>query len=52
MRGSTVTSWKATLTVNRFDYGLKWNRTIEAGGLIAGDVVTITLNLELNKPAA
>lgn len=50
--GAIVTSWKATTSVNRFDYGLKWNKTIEAGGLIAGDIVTITLNLELNKPSA
>jgi polyisoprenoid-binding protein YceI len=52
MGGSTVTAWKATLALNRFDYGLKWNRTIESGGLVAGDIVTITLNLELVKPAA
>jgi polyisoprenoid-binding protein YceI len=50
--GALVTSWKATVAVNRFDYGLKWNKTIEAGGLIAGDTVTITLNLELTKPSA
>ena len=50
--GATVSSWKATLAVNRFDYGLKWNKRIETGGLIAGDTVNITLNLELNKPSA
>jgi polyisoprenoid-binding protein YceI len=50
--GATVTSWKATLSLNRFDYNLKWNKTIEAGGLIAGDTINITLNLELNKPSA
>jgi len=50
--GATVSSWKATSSVNRFDYGLKWNKAIETGGLIAGNVVTITLNLELNKPSA
>jgi polyisoprenoid-binding protein YceI len=50
--GALVTSWKATIAVNRFDYGLKWNKTIEAGGLIAGDTVIITLNLELTKPSA
>ncbi|MCX6144517.1 MAG: YceI family protein [Ignavibacteriales bacterium] len=50
--GATVSSWKATSSVNRFDYGLKWNKAIETGGLIAGDIVTITLNLELNKPSA
>jgi polyisoprenoid-binding protein YceI len=52
MGGATVTAWKATLAINRFDFGLKWNRTIESGGLVAGDIVNITLNLELMKPAA
>jgi len=52
MGGSTVTAWKATTSINRFDYGLKWNRTIESGGLVAGDMVNITLTLELVKPAA
>ena len=50
--GAQIYSWKATLAVNRFDYGLKWNKMIEAGGLIAGDTVNITLNLELDKPSA
>lgn len=49
--GATVSSWKASLTINRFDYGLKWNKAIEAGGLIAGDEVNITLNIELTKPS-
>ncbi len=50
--GAQIYSWKATLIINRFDYNLKWNKAIEAGGLIVGDSVNITLNLELNKPAA
>jgi polyisoprenoid-binding protein YceI len=50
--GAEIYSWKATLSINRFDYGLKWNKAIEAGGLIAGDTVNITLNLELDKPVA
>ena len=50
--GATVSSWKATLVINRFDYGLKWNKTIETGGLVAGDAVTITVNLELNKASS
>ncbi len=50
--GAEIYSWKAILSINRFDYGLKWSKAIEAGGLIAGDTVTITLNLELDKPAA
>jgi polyisoprenoid-binding protein YceI len=49
--GATVSSWKVSLAINRFDYGLKWNKAIEAGGLIAGDEVNITLNIELTKPS-
>jgi polyisoprenoid-binding protein YceI len=44
-----LSAWKATTTINRFDYNLKWNKTIETGGLIAGQDVIITLNLELNR---
>jgi polyisoprenoid-binding protein YceI len=44
-----LSAWKATTSINRFDYNLKWNKTIETGGLIVGQDVTITLNLELNK---
>ena len=45
----TLAAWKATTTINRFDYNLKWNKTLETGGFIVGPDVTITLNLELNK---
>jgi polyisoprenoid-binding protein YceI len=44
-----LSAWKATTTINRFDYNLKWSQTVETGGLIVGQDVTITLNLELNK---
>lgn len=46
-----VTGWKATLEVNRFDYNLKWDRVVE-GSLVAGRMVTITLNLEFQKPVS
>ena len=39
----TRAAWKVTLAINRFDYGLKWDRLTEAGGLVAGDIVTITI---------
>ena len=39
----TRAAWKATLAFNRFDYGLKWDKLTEAGGLVAGDIVTITI---------
>ncbi len=39
----TRVAWKATIAINRFDYGLKWDRMTETGGLVAGDIVTITI---------
>jgi polyisoprenoid-binding protein YceI len=44
-----LSAWKATTTINRFDYNLKWSKSLETGGLIVGQDVIITLNLELNK---
>ena len=40
----------ATTTVNRSDWGLTWNRAIEAGGVTVSDAVKITLGIEANKP--
>ena len=45
----TLAAWKATTTINRFDYNLKWSKALESGGLIVGQDVIITMNLELNK---
>ena len=39
--------FKATTTINRFDYGLKWDRATETGGLVVGKEVEITVKLEL-----
>lgn len=41
--------FKATTTINRFDYNLKWDRATEAGGLVVGKDVDVTVLLELNK---
>lgn len=46
---SLLAAWTATTTINRFDYNLKWNKTVETGGLIVGQDVTVTLNLEFDK---
>jgi polyisoprenoid-binding protein YceI len=45
----SVMGWKASTTIDRFDFNLKWNRMIENVGLVAGKDVTITLNLEFRK---
>ena len=36
----------ATTTVNRMDYGVKWNRAAEGGGVMLGDDVKIEINVE------
>jgi polyisoprenoid-binding protein YceI len=44
--GNTKAGFKATATINRFDYNLKWNSVTEAGGVVVGSEVKILLNLE------
>jgi polyisoprenoid-binding protein YceI len=37
----------ATTKISRKDFGLTWNRAIEAGGVAVSDEVAITIDLEL-----
>jgi polyisoprenoid-binding protein YceI len=48
-QGVQRTATTATTTINRFDYNLKWNQLIEAGGAIVGADVKVTIDLELTK---
>ncbi len=48
-RGNLKAGFKATTTIDRFDYGVKWDKTLDSGGLIAGKNVDITLLFEFNK---
>ncbi|MDP4210301.1 MAG: YceI family protein [Bacteroidota bacterium] len=47
--GNTKAGFKATTKINRFDYGLQWNKLTEAGGATVGKIVTINIKLELAK---
>jgi polyisoprenoid-binding protein YceI len=38
--------FEATTTVNRVDYGVKWNRAAEGGGAMLGDEVKIEIAVE------
>ena len=40
----------ATTKINRLEYGLKWNSMVDAGPVVS-DEVTITIDLELTRPA-
>jgi polyisoprenoid-binding protein YceI len=41
--------FKISGTVNRLDFGMKWNETFEGGGAIVGADVKIDLNVEINR---
>ena len=45
-RGARRMGWHATTAINRFDFGLNWNKTIETGGLVVGEMVTIDIFAE------
>jgi len=46
-RGGVRTGTTATARINRKDFGLTWNRAVEAGGVVVGDEVAITVDLQL-----
>jgi polyisoprenoid-binding protein YceI len=46
-RGAT-----ATTTLNRRDFGLTWNKALETGGVVVGEKVDVTLDLELTRKDA
>jgi len=47
--GGEKAGFKITGKVNRQDYGLKWSKATEAGGLVVSDEVQIVAKVELNK---
>lgn len=47
--GNTRLGVSATTKINRKDYGLTWNAALETGGLLVGEEVTITLDVEFVK---
>ena len=47
--GNTRIGLEATTKINRKDFGLTWNATLETGGILVGEEVHITIDLELIK---
>lgn len=45
--GALRTGATATARISRKDFGMTWNRVLEAGGAVVGDEVTITVDVEL-----
>ncbi|HEY3443835.1 MAG TPA: YceI family protein [Paludibaculum sp.] len=46
-RGAT-----ATTRIKRSDFGLNWNNALEAGGVVVGDDIAITIDVEASRPGA
>jgi polyisoprenoid-binding protein YceI len=47
--GNERAGFSLTTTVNRKDYGINWNKALDAGGFLVGENVTINVNLEAMK---
>ena len=47
--GNTRVAVSATTKINRKDFGLTWNAALETGGILVGEEVTITLDVEFVK---
>jgi len=42
----------ATTKINRKDFGVNWAKTMDTGGAIVGDEISITLDVEMIQPPA
>ena len=51
-RGNEIAGFSIGTKINRKDYGVTWNRTLDSGGVLLGDDVDIYINLETVKPPA
>ena len=47
--GGTRIGLSATTRINRKDFGLTWNASLDAGGVVVGEEITITLDVEFIK---
>jgi polyisoprenoid-binding protein YceI len=50
--GNQRAAASATTKINRQDFGVKWNATMDNGGVVVGDDVNITIDVELVQKAA
>ncbi len=49
--GNSHVGGAATAKINRKDFGLTWNQTLETGGVMVGDEIEVTIDIELVKEA-
>lgn len=52
--GNDRAGFEATGKINRKDFGVSWNKALDAGGFVLGDEVTLNISIEAvkEKPAA
>jgi polyisoprenoid-binding protein YceI len=50
--GNQRMAFAATTKINRADFGLTWNAALEAGGVVVGEEVKISIDVELIAAAA
>jgi polyisoprenoid-binding protein YceI len=53
-RGGQKVGFETTTTLNRKDYGITWNKALDAGGVVVGEEVQVDISFEANqaKPEA
>ena len=47
LQGNTRVGGSASTKINRNDFGLTWNKAIEAGGVVVGNEVEIIIDIEI-----
>lgn len=51
--GNERAGFETAVTLNRKDFGINWNQTLDQGGVLLGDDVKVMINIEaVKKPAA
>lgn len=47
--GNERAGFETNATLNRKDYGINWNKALDAGGFVLGDEVKVAINIEAVK---
>jgi len=47
--GTISAGFSATTKINRKDWGLTWNQALETGGVLVGDEINVSIELEIVK---
>jgi polyisoprenoid-binding protein YceI len=48
-QGGEKAGFEATAVINRKDFGMTWNQALDAGGVVLGDEVQVSVNIEANR---